>query len=68
MTEIIPGILEKEWSAIESKVRLVAPHVDWVQIDIADNTLVPNETFLDFAKFKSLTNPEIGRASCRERV
>jgi len=57
MTEIIPGILEKEWSAIESKVRLVAHHVDWVQIDIADNTLVPNETFLDFAKFKSLTNP-----------
>lgn len=51
MIDIIPGILEKEWESVEDKLRLVAPHVDWVQIDIADNTLVPNETLLDFSKF-----------------
>ena len=51
MIDVIPGILEKEWSAIEERLKLVAPHVDWVQIDIADNTLVPNETLLDFTNF-----------------
>ncbi len=51
MVDIIPGILEKEWSVIEEKLLLVAPHVSWVQIDVADNTLVPNTTFLDFTKF-----------------
>lgn len=51
MIDIIPGILEKEWSKIEERLMLIAPHVDWVQIDIADNTLVPNETLLDFSNF-----------------
>jgi ribulose-phosphate 3-epimerase len=51
MIDVIPGILEKEWAPIEERLLLVAPHVDWVQIDIADNTLVPNTTFLDFEKF-----------------
>lgn len=51
MIDIIPGILEKEWSRIEERLSLVAPHIDWVQIDIADNTLVPNETLLDFSNF-----------------
>lgn len=51
MIDIIPGILEKEWSSIEEKLHLVSPLVDWVQIDVADNTLVPNETLLDFSHF-----------------
>ena len=51
MVDVIPGILEKEWSVIESKITLVAPYVSWVQIDVADNTWVPNTTFLDFAAF-----------------
>lgn len=54
MIDVIPGILEKDWNTIEERIKLVAPHVDWVQIDIADNTMVPNTTFLDFAKFKSI--------------
>jgi len=54
MVDIIPGILEKEWSVIESRIALVAPHVSWVQIDIADNTLVPNQTFLHFDHFVPL--------------
>jgi ribulose-phosphate 3-epimerase len=49
--DIIPGIVEKEWEMLEERIRLVRGLVDWVQIGIADNTLVPNTTFLDFAKF-----------------
>jgi ribulose-phosphate 3-epimerase len=51
MIEIIPGILEKEWEMIEERLRLVAGIADWVQISFADNTMVPNTTFMDFAKF-----------------
>jgi ribulose-phosphate 3-epimerase len=51
MIDVIPGILEKEWSPIEEKLLLVAPHAEWIQVDIADNTLVPNTTILDFTDF-----------------
>ena len=53
MIDVIPGILEKEWVSIEEKLRLVTGLVDWVQIDIADNTMVPNTTVLDFKHFSS---------------
>lgn len=51
MIEVIPGILEKEWEMIEERLRLVIPYTQWAQIDFADNTMVPNTTFLDFAAF-----------------
>lgn len=51
MIEIIPGILEKEWAVIEERIKLVSSLVSWVQIDIADNTLVPNNTFVQFDQF-----------------
>jgi ribulose-phosphate 3-epimerase len=51
MVDVIPGVLEKEWKPIEERLLLVAPYVEWVQIDIADNTLVPNTTLLDFSYF-----------------
>lgn len=54
MVEIIPAILEKEFPEIEKKMRLVESLVDWIQIDIADNSLVPNTTFLDPEPFKKL--------------
>lgn len=50
MVDIIPGILEKDFAEIERRITLVAPYVSWVQIDVADNTLVPNETCLEFGK------------------
>ena len=51
MTEVIPAILEKEFPEIEKKIHLVENLIAWVQIDLADNTLVPNTTFLDPAPF-----------------
>lgn len=56
MVEVIPGILEKEWEMIEEKLQMVAGLVDWVQIDFADNTMVPNKTFLDFSRFPLFPN------------
>ena len=56
MVDIIPGILEQEWEMIEERLRLVTGLVEWVQIDVADNTLIPNTTFLDFAKFKAYSD------------
>lgn len=55
--DVIPGILEKEWAPIEEKLRQVTGLVDWVQVDIADNTLVPNETFIQFVKLGQLDQP-----------
>lgn len=55
MIDVIPGILEKDSAEIERLIALVAPYVSWVQIDVADNTLVPNETFLQFEEFEVLT-------------
>lgn len=53
MIEIIPGIgTLKEWEIIEQRLNLVAGRTEWVQADFADNTIVPNATFMDFAKFK----------------
>lgn len=54
MVDVIPGILEKDFAEIERRVALVAPHVEWVQVDFADNTLVSNETFNDFGKWGEL--------------
>lgn len=54
MVEVIPGILEQEFSEIEKKITLVQGLVDWVQIDVADGTLVGNTTFLDFGRLGGL--------------
>lgn len=54
MVEIIPGILEHDVAGIEAKIRLISGLVDWVQFDIADNTLVDNATFLKFDELKTL--------------
>ncbi|MEK7065526.1 MAG: hypothetical protein AAB961_00905 [Patescibacteria group bacterium] len=50
MIDVIPGIFEKEWNQVERKIALVAPYVDWVQIEISDGTLVPAISLLKFVK------------------
>jgi ribulose-phosphate 3-epimerase len=54
MIDIIPAIFEKDWDEIVKKVSLVAPYTEWVQIDIADGSLAPTTTFLEFTKFVQL--------------
>lgn len=57
MTEVIPAILEKDFSEIEKKIHSVENLVKWAQIDLADGELVQNTTLLDPEPFKTLTTP-----------
>ena len=58
MVDIIPGILESEWSEIEAKIKLVAPFVPGVQIDVADGTMVPTVSVLTFDTLDQLVKLE----------
>lgn len=53
--EIIPGILEKEWSEIERKIDLVKPFARTIHVDLLDGKFVNNTTFLDPLPFKKYT-------------
>lgn len=55
MSEIIPGILEKEWVAIEQKIQTVLPFADAIHIDVLDGVFAANTTFLDAAPFAPYT-------------
>ncbi|OGG27491.1 hypothetical protein A2960_04320 [Candidatus Gottesmanbacteria bacterium RIFCSPLOWO2_01_FULL_39_12b] len=57
MIDVIPAILENDFTEVEKKIRSVENLVSWVQIDIADNTLVPNSTFSDPLPFKDFKTP-----------
>lgn len=53
MIEVIPGIgPQTDWKVIEERLQVIIPHTGWVQVDFADNTLVPNTTYMDFSSFK----------------
>lgn len=54
MIEVIPAILEKDFTEIERKIRLVEGLVSWVQIDMADGILVPNTVLHDAEPFSHL--------------
>lgn len=54
--EIIPGILEKEWEAIERKIELVLPFATSIHIDLLDGKFAPNTTFMDPKPFAKYTN------------
>jgi len=61
--EIIPGILEKEWSEIEKKIDAVRSFAKTIHIDIIDGKFAPNTTFLDPEPFKKYTHsPSSGQA------
>jgi len=60
--EVIPGILEKDFNIIKQRVDLVKDYVEWVEIDILDNTLYPNDTYNNWEAFK-LFPPKIKRAA-----
>lgn len=52
MNELIPGILEKEWSEIENKFELIRPFARSVHIDIIDGVFAETKTFIDPEPFK----------------
>jgi len=55
MLEVIPGILETDWSEIEAKLEKVKPFAKTVHIDLIDGKFAPHKTFLDplpFSKYK----------------
>jgi ribulose-phosphate 3-epimerase len=54
--EIIPGILEKEWGAIEKKIEAVKSFAQVIHIDILDGKFADNTTFLDPKPFKKYTS------------
>lgn len=52
MNEVIPGILEKDWSEIERKLEILKPFAKSVHIDIIDGKFANNITFMDPTPFK----------------
>lgn len=56
MTEVIPGILEKDWDEIEKKLKKVQRLTKWVHIDFIDGKFAENATFMDPAPFKEYSH------------
>lgn len=56
MYEIIPGILEKEWSAVEKKIEMVKSFAKTIHVDLLDGKFAPNTTILDPAPFIKYSN------------
>ena len=52
MHQIIPGILEKDFSEIERKLEIIKPFSNTVHIDFIDGIFASNITFLDPTPFK----------------
>lgn len=45
MTQVLPAIIEDTYEEVEKKLKLVAPLVDWVQLDIGDGEFVGHRTW-----------------------
>lgn len=45
MIEVIPGILEKNFDDLQKRLIQVQDKVRWVEIDVLDSTLYPNDTY-----------------------
>lgn len=56
MFEVVPGILEKEWSEIERKIEIVKPFAKSIHVDILDGKFTLNTTFLDPKPFSKYSN------------
>lgn len=52
MHEIIPGILEKDFSEIEKKLLVIKPFSRRVHIDVLDGKFSPKSNFIDPTPFK----------------
>lgn len=55
MIEVLPAPgTVKTFEEFNKRILLVSPYASWIHVDIADNTLVPNETFRDFSVWGEL--------------
>jgi len=54
--QIIPGILEKDWAEIKTKLALAKTFSNTVHIDIIDGKFANNTTFLNPETFKEYSN------------
>ncbi|HVZ12125.1 MAG TPA: hypothetical protein VG965_03785 [Patescibacteria group bacterium] len=62
MLQIIPGVLEKDWESIETKLETIKSFSRTVHVDIIDGVFVDNKTFLDptpFKKYSEILNLEL---------
>lgn len=57
MIEVIPGILEEDEKILSQRLALVGPLVSWVQIDIADATLVTVKSLSDLHTVQKIIAP-----------
>lgn len=54
MIQVVPAILEQEWSAVQKKARQIKRYTSFIQLDVMDGQFVPNITFMDTAKLATL--------------
>ncbi len=55
--DIIPGIGEADPKELARKIALVLPYTDWIQLDIADETLIASQTCADFTALGNILKP-----------
>lgn len=62
MVDVIPGITEKDWDVILSKISLVAPFTQWIHLNVSDGSMGTPETLTDVSKLSEITSsyPELG--------
>src|SRR3989344_4229172 len=54
MCDILPGVLKKDWNAIEEKIKIAKPFAKAIHVDLLDGEFASNISFLDpkpFAKY-----------------
>ncbi|MEW6611028.1 MAG: hypothetical protein AB1352_05430 [Patescibacteria group bacterium] len=54
MIEVLPAIIEDTYEEVEKKLKLVAPYVDWVQIDVGDGMFVAHRTWTHIEDLSSI--------------
>jgi ribulose-phosphate 3-epimerase len=52
MYEVVPGVLEKDWHAIEKRLSTISQFANSAHIDFIDGKFADNKTYLDPAPFK----------------
>lgn len=55
VTDILPGILEKDLQKIEEKISQIRGLVEWIHVDVLDNTLIQNTTYNNWPDFKQFS-------------